>query len=354
MTWQLGLGQRQAVWMEEAKINLTGRKVFMRGHKILVTNKISDVGKEKLEELGFQLVWSESNQVKDVKKVISDCDGIIARMTPVRRELMDAAPHLRIIGMHGVGLDGIDVDYATENGIAVTRAAAANCISVAEHVINQMMNLCKKTIPADCALRERNRFQDRDQFIGHDISGKTLGIVGLGRIGKKLAEMASLGFHMRVIAYDPYVSQESMQQVGSGVEKMESIEDVVTQADFLSFHTQLTPEMVGVVNYDLFKKMKPTAYFINEMRGALVNEPDLLRALKEGVIAGAALDVFTQEPTPDGYELFTAPNLIATPHVGASTYESMDRTILTLAEEFRRFFCGEEMEFLVNPDYKKL
>ena len=159
----------------------------MREPKILITNKISDAGKKRFEELGFKMVWSESNRVEDVKKVIQDCDGIVARMTPVRQELIDAAPNLKIIGMHGVGLDGIDVDYATEKGIAVTRAAAANCVSVAEHVINAMLNLSKKTIPADYALREKNHFQERDQFIGHDISCKTLGIVGLGRIGRKLA-----------------------------------------------------------------------------------------------------------------------------------------------------------------------
>ena len=325
----------------------------MREPKILITNKISDAGKKRFEELGFKMVWSESNRVEDVKKVIQDCDGIVARMTPVRQELIDAAPNLKIIGMHGVGLDGIDVDYATEKGIAVTRAAAANCVSVAEHVINAMLNLSKKTIPADYALREKNHFQERDQFIGHDISCKTLGIVGVGRIGRKLAEMAGLGFNMRVIAYDPYVSKQQMQQVGNGVEKAESMDEVLTQADFVSFHTQLTPEMVGVVNYDMLKKMKHTAYFINEMRGALVNEADLHRALQEGVIAGAALDVFAQEPTPEGYQLFTAPNLIVTPHVGASTYESMERTILALAEEFRRFFSGEKLEFLANPEYYK-
>lgn len=165
--------------------------------------------------------------------------------------------------------------------------------------------------------------------------------------------MAGLGFNMRVIAYDPYVSKQQMQQVGNGVEKAESMDEVLTQADFVSFHTQLTPEMVGVVNYDMLKKMKHTAYFINEMRGALVNEADLHRALQEGVIAGAALDVFAQEPTPEGYQLFTAPNLIVTPHVGASTYESMERTILALAEEFRRFFSGEKLEFLANPEYYK-
>lgn len=156
---------------------------------------------------------------------------------------------------------------------------------------------------------------------------------------------------MKVIAYDPYVSAEQMKTVGAGVEKIDTMEDVMKRADFVSFHTQLTPEMVGVVNYDLLKLMKPTAYFINEMRGALVNEDDLYQALEDGIIAGAALDVFIKEPTPINYKILKAPNLIATPHIAASTQESMDRMILTVVEDFANFFQNKEVEFLANPDY---
>ena len=319
--------------------------------KILITNKVSQVGVDRLRALGFEIVWSKSNSVEDVKEVIGDCDGIIARMTPVKKELIDVAPNLKIIGMHGVGLDGIDVKLATEKGIAVTHAPAANCISVAEHVMTSILCLAKKTIQADYALRQENRFTDRDQFLGCDSDGKVLGIVGLGKIGRQLAQKASLGFDMKVIAYDPYVSAEQMKTVGAGVEKIDTMEDVMKRADFVSFHTQLTPEMVGVVNYDLLKLMKPTAYFINEMRGALVNEDDLYQALEDGIIAGAALDVFIKEPTPINYKILKAPNLIATPHIAASTQESMDRMILTVVEDFANFFQNKEVEFLANPDY---
>lgn len=324
----------------------------MSAPRILVTNKISQCGKDFLEQNGFELVWSKSNLVEDVKELIGSCDGIIARMTPVKGDLIQAAPHLKIIGMHGVGLDGIDVPLATQKGIAVTYAPEANGISVAENVMSMILNLAKKTIPADRALRLENRFQDRDQFTGHDLSGKVLGIIGLGRIGRRLAKMAGCGFDMKVIAYDPYISADQMRQVGSGVEKMDTVQEVMSQADYVSFHTQMTPEMVGFVNYDLLKEMKPSAYLINEMRGALIKEDDLLRALEEGVIAGAALDVFSKEPTPPDFPLLRAPNLIATPHIGASTYESMDRTIMTLAEDFFRFFHGEKMAYLVNPEYR--
>lgn len=324
----------------------------MPGPKILITNKVSQCGIDFLQEHGFELIWSESNLVADVKKRIHECDGIIARMTPVKSELIQSAPNLKIIGMHGVGLDGIDVTQATDRGIAVTYAPEANGISVAENVMAMILNLSKNIIPADHCLRVEKRFQDRDRFVGHDLSGKTLGIVGLGRIGRRLAAMAGCGFGMKVIAYDPYVSKAQMDQVGTGVEKMDTIQAVVSQADFLSFHTQMTPEMVGFVNFDLLKQMKPTAYFINEMRGALVQEDDLKRALEEGVIAGAALDVFGTEPTPADYPLLQAPNLIATPHIGASTHESMERTILAVAEDFYRFFQGDKMSYLVNPDYR--
>ena len=321
--------------------------------KILVTNKIRQCGIDFLQEHGFELLWSKSNSVEDVRKIACACDGIIARMTPVRQTLIDAAPNLKIIGMHGVGLDGIDIPYATQKGIAVTHTPAANCISVAEHAMGAILNLSKKTIPADKALREEHRFQDRDLFIGHDIQGKILGIVGLGRIGRQLAQMAGLGFGMKVIAYDPYVPEKEMSQVGAGVEKKSTLEEIMAVSDFISFHVQLTPETTGMVNYDLLKLMKPTAYFINEMRGALVVESDLCRALREGIIAGAAVDVFAQEPPPDDCELLKAPNLIATPHIAASTYESLDRIILALAEEFNQFFNGGKMQFLVNPDYKE-
>ena len=319
--------------------------------KILVTNKISDCGAELLKEYGFELIHSKNNAANDVKECIADCDGIVARMTPVKAELIEAAPNLKIIGMHGAGLDGIDVDLATRKGIAVTYAPEANGISVAEHTMSMMLNLTKKTIGADNALRVNGRFRDRDQFIGREVSGKVLGIVGLGRIGKRLAKMAGCGFDMKVIACDPYVSAEDMGPVANGVEKKNSIEEVMAEADYVSFHTQMTPEMVGFVNYDRIKLMKPTAYLINEMRGPLVNADDLYRALTEGVIAGAALDVFPVEPTPEGYQLLTAPNLIATPHLGASTYESMDRTIVTLANEFNAFFRQEKMNYLANPGY---
>ena len=319
--------------------------------KILITNKVNQCGIDYLTSCGFDLVWSKSNLVSDVKELIGDCDGIIARMTPVKGELIEAAPNLKIIGMHGVGLDGIDVKMASEKGIAVTHAPEANGISVAEHAMSMILNLTKKTIPADYALRVENRFQERDRFVGHDLSGKVLGIVGLGRIGRRLARMASCGFDMQVIAYDPYVTAQSMSEVGNGVKKAESVEELMAQADYISFHTQMTAEMLGFVNYDRLKLMKPTAYLINEMRGALINEEDLFRALSEGVIAGAALDVYSKEPTPPDFKLLQAPNLIATPHIGASTYESMDRTIMALAREFNSFFQGEKLSYLANPDY---
>lgn len=324
----------------------------MSAPKILVTNQIRQCGIDRLTELGFELVWSKSNLVEDVKAVIGDCQGIIARMTPVKGELIQLAPQLRLIGMHGAGLDGIDVKLAASRGIAVTHTPEANAISVAENVMTMMLNLSKRTIPADHALRVEGRFQDRDRFVGHDLAGKVLGIVGLGRIGKRLAKIAGCGFDMKVVSYDPYLTQEQMAQVGAGVEKVDDIRAVMAQADFISFHTQLTPEMEGFVDYDLLKQMKPTAYLINEMRGALIREDDLLRALEEGVIAGAALDVFAKEPAPSDLPVLRAPNLIATPHIGASTYESMDRTILTLAEEFGRFFRGDALDHLVDASYR--
>lgn len=319
--------------------------------KILITNRIADCGNELLKKYGFQVVHSETNLIPDVRKLIGDCDGIIARMTHVKAELIDAAPNLKIIGMHGVGLDHIDVKLASERGIAVTYAPESHEISVSEYIATMMMCLARHVPAADHALRVENRFMDRDKFVGHDVKGKTLGIIGLSSTGRHLAQIAGCGFGMKVIASDPLVGAEEMSRIANGVEKKDCIDDILRESDFVVLLCPLTPDTVGMIDYEKLKLMKPSAYLINNSRGVIVNEYDLGRALKEGIIAGAAVDEYTQEPTPDGFELFHAPNLIATPHIGASTYESMDRTIITLVEDFARFFFKHEKpKFLANPE----
>lgn len=315
--------------------------------KVLITNKIQDCGLQLFEEAGFEVVISPSPAVEDVKPLIGDCDAVLARMTPVKAELIEAAPKLKIIGMHGVGLDAIDVKLASEKGIAVTYAPAANGRSVAELVMAFVLDLSRKVIPADYALRSQGRFKDRDKFVGHDIEGKTIGIVGMGRIGQTIAKMASCGFDMQVLGYDPFVSAKAMEAIGA--KKAESVEEVLKKSDFVSLNCAPTPDMIGFMDYEHFKMMKPSSFFINCARGSLVNYADLCRALEEGVIAGAATDVFEKEPVPENDPVLKAPDLIATPHIAASTKESMDRVVMTVANDFIRYFKGERPEFLANP-----
>lgn len=314
--------------------------------KVLITNKISDCGLKIFEEAGFEVVMSPSPAVEDVKALIGDCDAIVARMTPVKAELINAAPNLKIIGMHGVGLDAIDVKLATEKGITVTYAPAANSRSVAEFAMAFVLAASRRLTEADQALRIHGRFKDRDRFVGHDVEGKTIGVIGMGRIGSTIAQMAAHGFDMKVLGFDPFVSPRDMEK--KGAEKTESIEELLRRSDFVSLNCAPTTEMAGLMDYEHFKMMKQSAYFINCARGMLVVEADLLRALKEGLIAGAALDVFAKEPVPEGDPLLAAPGLIATAHIAASTTESMDRVACTVANDFVRFFKGDKPEFSAN------
>lgn len=314
--------------------------------KVLITNKISEYGLKIFDDAGFEVVMSPSPDVKDVKALIGDCDAIVARMTPVKAELINVAPKLKIIGMHGVGLDAIDVKLATERGIAVTYAPAANSRSVAEFAMAFVLASSRKLTGADQALRLNLSFKERDRFVGHDVEGKTIGIIGMGRIGSTIAQMAVRGFDMKVLGYDPFVSAGDMEK--KGAEKAKSIEALLRRSDFVSLNCAPTPDMAGLMDYEHFKMMKQGAYFINCARGVLVVETDLLRALKEGVIAGAALDVFAKEPVPEDDPLLAAPGLIATAHIAASTTESMDRVACTVANDFVRFFKGDRPEFPAN------
>lgn len=314
--------------------------------KVLITNKISDCGLKLLWEAGFEVVVSPSPDVEAVKALIGDCDAILARMTPVKEELISAAPKLKIIGMHGVGLDAIDVKLATEKGIKVTYAPAANSRSVAEFVMSLVLALSRRLVFADQALRVCGRFKNRDKFAGCDVEGKTIGIIGMGRIGRTVAKMAAFGFDMKVLGYDPFVTEQEMEQAGAV--KARSIEEVLRAADFVSLNCAPTPDVIGLMDYNHFRMMKRDAYLINCARGALVKDEDLLRALKEEIIAGAALDVFAVEPVPEGYPLLKAPGLITTAHIAASTKESMDRVAISVVSDFIRFFNGEAPEYAAN------
>ena len=261
-------------------------------------------------------------------ETIGDYDGLIVRSaTRVTAEVMDRADNLKAIGRAGIGVDNIDIEAATKRGVIVANAPESNTVAAAEHTLGLMLASARRIPAADSSLRDGE--WNRSAFKGVEVSGKTLGLIGLGHVGAIVARGA-LGMGMRVLAYDPYVSEDRMRSMNVG--RAETTDEVFEQADFVSLHVPRTPQTTGLVNEESLSKMKATAYLINVARGGIVDETALYNALKEGTIAGAALDVFAEEPTTES-PIFTLPNVVVTPHLGASTAEAQDRAGITAAEQ---------------------
>jgi D-3-phosphoglycerate dehydrogenase len=295
--------------------------------KVLIPEKLADPGIELLRQ-EFEVDVRLGLTPDELLETIGDYDGLIIRSaTQVSAEVIDHADNLKAIGRAGIGVDNIDIGAATKHGVIVANAPESNTVAAAEHTLGLMLASARRIPAADSSLR--NGEWKRSAFKGVEVSGKTLGLIGLGHVGAIVARGA-LGMGMRVLAYDPYVSEDRMRQVN--VEPAETTDEVFEGADFVSLHVPRTPQTMGLVNEDSLAKMKPTAFLINVARGGIVDETDLYNALKEGTIAGAALDVFAEEPTTQS-PIFTLPNVVVTPHLGASTAEAQDRAGITAAEQ---------------------
>jgi D-3-phosphoglycerate dehydrogenase len=270
-------------------------------------------------------------------KKIRNCRALIVRnQTPVTAALISAAEELLVIGRAGVGLDNVDVKQAEEAGIVVTFTPDQNAISVAEIAIGMMLSLAR-FIPAAGQDTKQGHW-DRHRFMGTELYGKTLGIVGAGKIGYLTARRA-LAFGMRILAYDPFLSRDNILLSDIQAELVE-LDELLSNADIVSCHLPATPHTVGLLNHDRFRKMKPGALFINTSRGKVVSEPDLVAALKSGIVGGAALDVRSKEP-PEPGELETLPNVILTPHIAAFTREAQDRVTAAICEDVGRVLDGK-------------
>ncbi|KYH36891.1 MAG: 3-phosphoglycerate dehydrogenase [Candidatus Bathyarchaeota archaeon B24] len=260
-------------------------------------------------------------------KLLKDADVVVVRS---RRRLdrctIDRAPRLKVIARAGVGLDNVDVDYAVKRGITLLSTGDASTEAVAELTIGLMIALARRITELDRKMKRGNWC--KNSGAGVELRGKTLGIIGLGRIGSRVAELARV-FGMRVVAYDPYVSREKAERLG--VELKQRLEDLLRESDFVSIHAVLTEETEGMIGERELRLMKPTAYLVNTARGAIVDEEALVRALEGGWIAGAALDVYEREPPSS--RLAGLENVILTPHVGASTVEAQKRIARVLAEK---------------------
>ena len=313
--------------------------------RIVIPQDITGAGKEYLLDNGYELLIGDGKiDAESLKKIVAEADALLVRSAICSKEIIDAAPGLKVIGNHGVGVDNIDIDYCIEKGIWVTNAPMSNTVSVAEHTVGLLFALAHNFVFMDSETRKGN-WEIRNRLKGDDLAGKTLGLVGLGRIGRLVAKKASLGADMKVIGFDPFIPSGAFP---ADVEQAATMEDVFKKADYVSVHVPSLPETHGIINLRLFSMMKKTAAFINCSRGDVVNERDLFTALSEGMIRTAGIDVFCDEPALMKNPLFTLDNIIVTPHSAAMTAESMDRMGLHAAMGIHDVLSGNKPKWAVN------
>lgn len=317
--------------------------------KVLIIQPIHEKGVAVFGDQ-FDVRVASDPSVATVIREIKGVEGVIVRMAPFTREIIEAADALKVIGRHGVGVDNVDVQAATEKGIVVTNTPNVNATSVAEMTLIMLGTLAKQIVIRDREIRKGN-WAIREGFNTIDLDGKTLGLVGLGRIGSQVARRVSAAFNMKVIVFDPYVTPEKARELG--VTLTASVDDIFREADAVSLHTPLTPETRHFVNAARLRLMKPTALLLNLSRGEVVDEQALYDALTTGVIAGAAIDVFDPEPPLADNPLFKLDNIILSPHCAALTKECVIRMATGAAEGVLDVLSGKRPEFPVNPQVFK-
>ncbi len=317
--------------------------------KILIVQPIHERGVRVFDER-FDVRVASDPSVATVVKEIKGVAGVVVRTAPFPREIIEAADTLRVIGRHGVGVDNIDLQAATEKGIVVVNTPDANATSVAEHTLTAIGALAKRVAVYDRATRD-GRWEIRNSYKAVDLDGKTLGLVGIGRVGSMVARRAAAAYNMKVIAFDPYIRPETAS--GLGVSLVERLDDVFRQADVVSLHTPLTPETRGLVNEARLRLMKPTSFLVNFSRGEVVDENALCEALQSGVIAAAAIDVFDPEPPRKDHPFFALENILLSPHSAALTEECVIRMATGAAEGIVDLLSGKRPRFVVNPDVFK-
>lgn len=294
--------------------------------KILVAEPMSPAALELLRrQPGLDVI--ESNP-KEYEQHLAGCEAMLVRSAvKVKADTLAKAPKLRVIGRAGVGVDNVDLSAATAAGVLVMNTPGGNAVSVAEHTLALMLALARMIPEANASTRAGK--WEKKKFLGNELRGKTLGIVGLGNIGQEVVRRAR-GFEMRIIASDPYVAPATAADLG--VELL-PFEDLVAQSDYISLHVALTPETKHMINAQSIARMKPGVRIINCARGELIDQDALLDALNSGKVAGAGLDVFSPEPLPEGHPLLSAPNLIATPHIAGSTEEAQEIVGIRIVEQ---------------------
>ncbi len=312
-------------------------------NRVLVAEKLADSGLDAMRDAGLEVDVQLDLSPDDLLGAVRGAAALVIRSaTQVTAEVLEAGDSLQVVGRAGIGLDNVDVDAATRRGVMVVNAPQSNVLSAAEHTIALLLAQARNIPQADRDLR--NGAWNRTKWEGVELHDKVLGIVGLGRVGVLVAQRAH-AFGMQLAAYDPYVSADRARQLGVQLES--SIADLVRRADFITIHLPKTPDTAGLISAELLRHAKPTLRIVNTARGGIVDEAALADAVREGRIAGAALDVFAAEPTTAS-PLFELDTVVVTPHLGASTAEAQDKAGQTIAEQVVLALKGEFVPFAVN------
>jgi D-3-phosphoglycerate dehydrogenase len=307
--------------------------------KVLVASRIHEDGIKLLKSSGVEVTYVEEPPENELVDLIKGHHGLIVRSKPVvTRRVIEAADQLLVIARAGVGVDNIDVEAARERGIEVLNSPEATVTSVAELAVGLMLAVARKIAFSDRKMRAGEWVKKYAE--GIELSGKVLGVIGAGRIGSIVARICRFGFNMQVLYYDPVRNPKLEEETGA---KYVTLEEVLKTADIVTIHVPLMPETKHLINEEKLKLMKKTAILINTSRGAVVDTNALVKALREGWIAGAGLDVYEEEPLPPGHPLTTLDNVVLTPHIGASTHEAQARAGVLIAEKVIEFFKQKKL-----------
>ncbi len=310
--------------------------------KILVSDKLSDQGVKILKDGGFEVDVKTGLSPEELKGIIGQYDGLVVRSaTKATADIISAANNLKVIGRAGAGVDNIDSEAASKRGIVVMNTPGGNTVTTAEHAIAMMMALTRHIPQADASMKKEK--WDKKSFSGREVYNKTIGVIGLGKVGSVVASLAQ-GLKMNVIAYDPFISKEVAEQ--RGIELAE-LDEIYKRADYITVHTPGSKETKGLIGKAAFDKMKKGVMVINCARGGIVEEQALIEALDSGKVAGAAIDVFVKEP-PEDWTVIKHPKIICTPHLGASTEEAQENVALAIADQIVDYLKNGVIRNAVN------
>ena len=311
--------------------------------RVLVSDAISEDGLKIFREAGFEVVVKTKLTPEELAVEIAGYDGLVIRSgTRVTKEILKGAKRLKVVGRAGAGLDNVDLEAATSHGIVVMNTPGGNTITTAEHTMSLLMSMARRIPQANAS--NRSGKWEKSKFMGVELFQKTLGIVGMGKIGQHVAQIAR-GLSMNIIAFDPYLTPEVAEK--AGVHSV-ALDELFHRSDFITVHTPLTPETTGLINKHSIAKMKKGVYIVNCARGGIVDENDLAEALQSGLVAGAASDVFVQEPVPADHPLLKLDNFISTPHIGAATKEAQENVALAIADQMVDYLGKGIIRFAAN------